>query len=167
METKLKFEKEKKCILYKIERYANKIKLTNNYINTFNHIVNFDKFNDYCKKYNSLINKCFILKKQLSKLTKWGYIFNTKNRWNSKLNSIEELFALYSDNIMKIYTMNFKYRTSYVVDENSVSHQIKIYEKLKKYLKTYKLNGEYVYIEGNVYIPLNNEFLLNKIEILF
>ncbi len=102
------------------------------------------------------------MKTQLSKLTKWGYIFNTKNRWNSKLDSIEELFALYSDNIMKIYMMNFKYRTSYVVDEDSVSHQIKIYEKLMKYLKTYKLNGKYVYIENNIYISLRNEFLLNK-----
>lgn len=158
MPNSLKFSIDKCNLISKLEQHSNKMKLTNDYIISFDYIINFDKFVYYCNSYNYLINECDSLKKKLLQMNKWGYIFNSKKCWFNKLSSIESSFNLYSNNIMKIYISNFKYKYSHVLDEDFITHQIRIYEKLKIYLKTYKIDNKYTYIDidNNIYMLIGN-----------
>jgi hypothetical protein len=158
----MNFEIEKNNIIDKLEKYSKKIKLTSDYINRFNYIDDFDKFKNTCKYYNKLINECISLKDKLLQMTKWGYILNVKKWWVWKLASIKSSFNSYSNDIIKLFTQNFKYKLSRIVDEDYLAYQIYKYEKLKIYLKTYEINGKYLYVEDNIYIGLSYDYLFDK-----
>jgi hypothetical protein len=158
----INFEIEKYNMIGKLEKYSKKIKLTCDYINRFNYIEDFYKFKNNCKKYNKLINECILLKDKLSQMTKWGYILNVKKWWVWKLASIKSSFNSYSNNIVKLFTQNFKYKLSHIIDEDCVSYQIHKYDKLKIYLKTYEINGKYLYIEDNICVGLSYNYLFDK-----
>jgi hypothetical protein len=158
----MNFEIEKNNIIDKLKKYSKKIKLTSDYVNRFNYIEYFDKFKNTCKYYNKLINECILLKDKLSRMTKWGYILNIKKWWVWKLASIKSSFNSYSNDIVKLFTQNFKYKLSRIIDEDYVAHQIHKYEKLKIYLKTYEINEKYLYVEDNIYIGLSYDYLFDK-----
>jgi hypothetical protein len=158
----MNFEIEKNNIIDKLKKYSKKIKLTSDYVNRFNYIEYFDKFKNTCKYYNKLINECILLKDKLSRMTKWGYILNIKKWWVWKLASIKSSFNSYSNDIVKLFTQNFKYKLSRIIDEDYVAHQIHKYEKLKIYLKTYEINEQYLYVEDNIYIGLSYDYLFDK-----
>lgn len=156
MSSSLNFEIDKCSIITKLEEYSRKMKLTNNYINSFNYINDFNAFAYNCNSYNHLITECSSLKNRMLKLKKWGCIFNSKMCWFHTLDTIETGFKLYSENIIKIFVCNFKCKKSRIFDEDYVNHQIRMYDKLKMYLKTYKINGNYIYIQDNVYISIGS-----------
>ena len=154
------FNSDKYNIIYKLEEYSTKMKLTDSYINTFNYISEFSAFNYYCKKYNQLIDECKSLKNKLEKMKKWGYIFNSRNYWFNKLTSIKSHFISYSINISKIYALSFKCKYSYIADESYITYQINEYNKLKLYLNTHMMNGKIIYIQDGVQIILNSDYLV-------
>ena len=156
----LDFNIEKYNFLCKLEEYSRKMKLTNDYINSFNYIPDFQNFCYYCNSYNKLIHKCNLLKNKLFKINKWGCIFNTKKCWLNKLSSIESTFNLYHENIIKIFVASFKYKYSHVADEDYASHQLNTCNKLQMHLKTHIINGRYIYIQDDVHITIDNEYFI-------
>lgn len=101
----------------------------------------------YCLiEYNSAIIDSRKLFKKLNKLNHWGYLFDTYEKWDNKVNEVNIRYITYKEEILKIITSKFN-----LINEKPLIKFLNWIENMKIFMNISKnhIISEYIYQDFN------------------